>query len=115
MANENVSAAGIAFPGNERANDWTEAFQRGQQLDKQFPGQDAEDFAIACRENGYPDAAANVPIVAFVCIEHGEHGENDGADWVWLVRYADDTIYRFQGGCDYTGWDCQSDLTWDRF
>jgi len=41
-------------------------------------------------------------------------GENDGDDWRWVVRLSPDPDYgeaRFafiQGGCDYTGWDCQS-------
>jgi hypothetical protein len=35
-------------------------------------------------------------------------GENDGADWLWLVRLEDGRIAFVWGGCDYTGWDCQS-------
>lgn len=42
-------------------------------------------------------------------------GERDGDDWRWIIRVtkqcADKNGGRFvflQGGCDYTGWDCQS-------
>jgi hypothetical protein len=34
-------------------------------------------------------------------------GENDEYDWYWLIR-KDKWFYYVQGGCDYTGWDCQS-------
>jgi hypothetical protein len=42
-------------------------------------------------------------------------GENDRDDWRWVIRVKKDCSktnggrYVFlQGGCDYTGWDCQS-------
>lgn len=35
-------------------------------------------------------------------------GENDGADWLWLVRLEDGRMAFVWGGCDYTGWDCVS-------
>lgn len=35
-------------------------------------------------------------------------GENDGPDWHWLVKLGNDKIAYLRGGCDYTGWDCQS-------
>lgn len=42
-------------------------------------------------------------------------GENDGDDWRWVIKVtkkcADKKGGRYvflQGGCDYTGWDCQS-------
>lgn len=35
-------------------------------------------------------------------------GQNDGADWHWLVRLDDGQHAYITGGCDYTGWDCQS-------
>ena len=34
-------------------------------------------------------------------------GENDDRDWFWIFGY-DGKFYNAQGGCDYTGWDCQS-------
>lgn len=35
-------------------------------------------------------------------------GENDGPDYWWLVAMRDHTYAVVNGGCDYTGWDCQS-------
>ena len=35
-------------------------------------------------------------------------GENDGDDWRWVFRLKDKRYVFLQGGCDYTGWDCQS-------
>jgi hypothetical protein len=36
-------------------------------------------------------------------------GENDGADWHWIVELRDGWAY-IAAGCDYTGWDCTG---WD--
>lgn len=36
-------------------------------------------------------------------------GENDGKDWVWIIETHDGQFVYLRGGCDYTGWDCQSD------
>lgn len=36
-------------------------------------------------------------------------GENDGADWHWIVQLCDGRFGYIRGGCDYTGWDCKSD------
>ena len=35
-------------------------------------------------------------------------GENDGDDWRWVLSLKDGRFAFLQGGCDYTGWDCQS-------
>lgn len=35
-------------------------------------------------------------------------GENDGDDWRWVVSLKDGGFAYIHGGCDYTGWDCQS-------
>ena len=35
-------------------------------------------------------------------------GENDGDDWRWVLAMNDGRFAFVQGGCDYTGWDCQS-------
>lgn len=37
-----------------------------------------------------------------------EDGENDGADWVGVFKMVDGMYLFVYGGCDYTGWDCQS-------
>lgn len=35
-------------------------------------------------------------------------GENDGPNYYWLMSMKDHTYAVVSGGCDYTGWDCQS-------
>lgn len=35
-------------------------------------------------------------------------GENDGAEWHWIAELKDGKFAYIVGGCDYTGWDCQS-------
>lgn len=35
-------------------------------------------------------------------------GENDGPNWRWLLELNDGRYASLLGGCDYTGWDCQS-------
>lgn len=37
-------------------------------------------------------------------------GENDAADWHWIVKLENGRYAYGWGGCDYTGWDCQSAL-----
>jgi hypothetical protein len=37
-------------------------------------------------------------------------GERDERDWHWLVGFSDGKVGYLTGGCDYTGWDCQSFL-----
>lgn len=38
-------------------------------------------------------------------------GANDEFDWHWVVSLHDGRFAYLYGGCDYTGWDCQSFLT----
>jgi len=35
-------------------------------------------------------------------------GENDGANWLALLRLKDGRFVFLSAGCDYTGWDCQA-------
>lgn len=35
-------------------------------------------------------------------------GENDERDWHWVLRLSGNRYVYLRGGCDYTGWDCQS-------
>ena len=41
------------------------------------------------------------------------YGENDEADWYWVLKMKDGTWGLGQGGCDYTGWDCQSNFSFE--
>jgi hypothetical protein len=35
-------------------------------------------------------------------------GERDECDWFWVLKLKSGQFAYLQGGCDYTGWDCQS-------
>ncbi len=35
-------------------------------------------------------------------------GHNDEDDWFWIGKLKDGRFFGARGGCDYTGWDCQS-------
>lgn len=38
---------------------------------------------------------------------------NEGPDWHWILLLKDGRFVYLQGGCDYTGWDCQSSaISW---
>jgi hypothetical protein len=53
----------------------------------------------------YNDVYASAQIKkGLACIE----GENDEKDWHWLVLLENGKVAYIRGGCDYTGWDCQS-------
>lgn len=45
-------------------------------------------------------------------ILHCKIGEPDSENWVWDLRLKDGTVGVLTGGCDYTGWDCQSWAEW---
>lgn len=38
-------------------------------------------------------------------------GDHEGPAWHWILKLNDGQIAYLTGGCDYTGWDCQSDAT----
>jgi hypothetical protein len=38
-------------------------------------------------------------------------GANEGDDWYWVLLMKEGNFSLVQGGCDYTGWDCQSSAT----
>ena len=41
-------------------------------------------------------------------IIHMEDGENDGSNWIILVKLKNGLYGFLSAGCDYTGWDCQA-------
>lgn len=41
-------------------------------------------------------------------------GEHDGAGYHWIVGLRDGCFAYLEGGCDFTGWDCQSHLNYHR-
>ena len=81
-------------PDDMRADyDWREAFEYGTKVE---PVEGWEGSLDAVRLDDVEEViAASV-------------GENDGADWVCVVRLRDRRFAFLSAGCDYTGWDCQA-------
>lgn len=98
----------IFLPGSEA---YWDSYDRGYKLQEMFPGQDVDDFASACGSNSWGPAEKQ-GIASIMCIQSGM---NDSEEWIWLVRLLDGTHWWVVGGCDYTGWDCQSYLDWARY
>lgn len=96
----------IVLPGSEG---YWKGYETGRALEDAFPGQDAVDFAYACEYNDMGPLTSTVGVAGLLMVEQGE---NDGGNWVWLVHTSDDALWWAVGGCDYTGWDCQSFLSW---
>ncbi len=87
---------------------WTNAYEIGGRLDERFPGQDAEDFASAVEYNDTGPLEGR----GIVDLKMIQEGENDVDAWIWHVTLDDGSTWKAEGGCDYTGWDCQSSLEW---
>ena len=98
----------IPLPGSEN---WRDAYEWGQAMGRQFPGQDAHDFAMACHYGDFGPMHSGESILGLVLIQQGYH---DGPDWIWEVTLQDNEVWHARGWCDYTGWDCQSGLDWSR-
>lgn len=60
----------------------------------------------ACLQHNPQDGITEETITTVLAVWEGE---NEGDDWRWVVDLADGRFAFIQGGCDYTGWDCQSD------
>ena len=78
-------------------------------LEHKFPNADAGDFVLACVENTWGPLDGVASLKSLVCVKSGDRDEED---WIWHVVLDDGTIWEAVGWCDYTGWDCQSDLSW---
>lgn len=59
----------------------------------------------ACLEYNPQGTFAEADIAEVLAVYEGE---NDERDWRWVLRLHDGRFVFLQGGCDYTGWDCQS-------
>lgn len=78
---------------------WQEAFKYAAD-----PGEPTEGYRGDCAGFGFDDVAE---VVA------SDDGENDGAQWIAVLRLHDGRFAFLSAGCDYTGWDCQaSGQTW---
>ena len=71
--------------------DWVEAFSysNGQNLDK--------------NEDGFAFQLNDVETVL-----HYDEGQNDGPNWIIVVKLKNGLYGFLSAGCDYTGWDCQA-------
>lgn len=58
----------------------------------------------ACLE--YNPQAFSLDDIAMVLAVH--QGVNDKDSWRWILQLSDGRYVFLLGGCDYTGWDCQS-------
>lgn len=54
---------------------------------------------------------ANVPKKEVENVLAAVYGENDGADWHYILQMKGGDYAYISGGCDYTGWDCQAGAT----
>lgn len=110
----------IRLPGSDRR--WESGHDWGEELEKRWPNAGGWDFAQACSYNPWtpgedgPDLSVGITDLKLL-----REGENDGRSWIWLVKVASahDPTERYSdrewvlvGGCDYTGWDCRSGITW---
>lgn len=79
--------------------DWIEAFKYAAE-----GGEPTEGYAGDCGGFGFYDVAE---VIA------RDDGENDGAQWIAVMRLHDGRFVYLAAGCDYTGWGCQeSGQTW---
>lgn len=91
---------------------WT-AYELGDKLEKVFPDQDIMEFLLACEHNSSEATEiSDLAITEFKMLQQGEH---DCKDWIWRITTEDGSEWVAIGGCDYTGWDCQSWLDIRRF
>lgn len=99
---------------------WRDGWAMGTAIDEAFPGQDALDFGTAIHYHGHGPLTNKTRIKNFVMLVQGA---NDEKDWIWFVEvermingaFREHGITEYhvlRGGCDYTGWDCQSSATW---
>ncbi len=63
------------------------------------------DYELTACLNYNPQPFAESDIAEVLAVWEGQ---NDGDDWRWILRLKDGRFVFLQGGCDYTGWDCQS-------
>lgn len=78
--------------------DWRAAIEYNQQG---FTPSKTEGFTGSIEPFGFDDIAE---VIA------ASEGESDGADWLAVLRLQDNRLIFVAAGCDYTGWDCISDM-----
>jgi hypothetical protein len=66
---------------------------------------DQFDFANAF---AYNSDSAPFHLGQVIDVEVVQRGENDERVWIWMLSTGWDRLWSAVGGCDLTGWDCQS-------
>lgn len=74
------------------------------EYDYEIPG-DTDSNLKYCLYYNSPQGLSERSIESVLAVVEGER---DGRDWFWVVRLHDGRYALIVGGCDYTGWDCQS-------
>ena len=77
----------------------------------EYSHQDVKDemrYAIECNPHPQVNDFNSTVDKIIACIP----GANDEENWYWLVTDKTGDIWYISGGCDYTGWDCQSHLNY---
>ena len=87
---------------------WVGSYELGNLISVQFSDQDGQSFASAVTYNDAGPAEGH-ELTGLLLIQEGE---NDESNWIWLVAIDTGEFFWAIGGCDYTGWDCQSWLEW---
>lgn len=64
------------------------------------------DLGAALEYNPQPFTVGDIKMVHAVV-----EGEHDERDWYWIIELRDGRYVYLTGGCDFTGWDCQSSAT----
>jgi hypothetical protein len=96
----------VRLPGSETY--WS-GYEYGTKLYERWPEAGASDFAYAVEYNGWEPECKDITDLV---MEH--EGERDEDSWTWRVTLADGTVWKVEGWCDYTGWDCQSGISWEQ-
>ena len=79
--------------------DWAEVFGEGHSMPVLAPMRHLTDTTTSQDTFGRED----VELIEGKC-----EGQNDGPSWIIWGRLKDGRWFKAEGGCDYTGWDCQA-------
>lgn len=67
---------------------------------------DFDDYDLsACLEHNPQELFSYDDIYGVLAVVEGF---NDGEPWHWIIKLKTGEDFYLTGGCDYTGWDCQS-------
>ena len=93
----------VRLEGLDVDHKWSDGYDWGAFVDRTFPDEEAFDLCHCINHNIEELLYANFSDVK--CLQVGANDQND---WAWKVTLASGRIIVILGGCDYTGWDCQS-------